>query len=60
MRRLLRVELTSLVILGSVRSTWASVITVRELRHGEVETLATVSRRAPLACQPQHEARGLL
>ena len=39
---LFRAELTSLVNLGSVRSTWASVITVRELRHGEVETLATI------------------
>ena len=48
---LFRVEPTSLVNLGSVRSTWASVITVRELRHGEVETLATVSRRAHLARQ---------
>ena len=46
-----RVELTSLVNLGSVRSTWASVITVRELRHGEVEALATVLRRAHLARQ---------
>jgi hypothetical protein len=62
---LFRAELTSLVNLGSVRSTWASVITVREHRHGEVETLATVrvelsAPSASAASSAQIEARGLL
>ena len=43
----------SLVNLGSVRSTWASVFTVRELRYEEVDMLATDLSQAHLACHPQ-------